>query len=71
MESAWRKSTWSDGSGGGCVSVADLGDHCAVRDSVNPGPYFVVSKRSWRAFVAMVRQGAFGAPVRPERSDGM
>lgn len=58
-EFSWRKSTWSEGGGGGCVSVAHLGDRCAVMDSRTPGPYFVVSMTSWRAFVAAVKRGEF------------
>ncbi|MFE3452634.1 DUF397 domain-containing protein [Nonomuraea sp. NPDC059194] len=75
-EFPWRKSTWSDGGGGGCVSVAHLGADCAVGDSRNPGPYLLVSLGSWRAFVAGVKRGEFGpvtsgAPSqRPLTSEG-
>lgn len=54
----WRKSTRSD-SQGSCVSVANLGTYCAVRDSKNIDRYFIVSLSSWRAFVAMVKCGEF------------
>ncbi|MER7359762.1 MULTISPECIES: DUF397 domain-containing protein [Nonomuraea] len=75
-EFPWRKSTWSDGTGGGCVSVAHLGNGCAIRDSKDPGPYLLVSLGSWRAFIEGIRRGQFepvkdGAPPqRPLRSDG-
>ncbi|MEU7916151.1 DUF397 domain-containing protein [Microbispora bryophytorum] len=59
-EFSWHKSTWSDNGGGGCVSVANLGDRCAIRDSRTAGPYFVVSMISWRAFVAAIKRGEFG-----------
>jgi hypothetical protein len=55
---SWHKSTRSD-SQGGCVSVADLGTYCAVRDSKNIDQYFVVPMSSWRAFVADVKRGRF------------
>ncbi|MFD1938222.1 MULTISPECIES: DUF397 domain-containing protein [Nonomuraea] len=75
-EFPWRKSTWSDGTGGGCVTVAHLGADCAISDSRNPGPYVLVSLGSWRAFIAGVKKGEFGrvasgAPAqRPNPSDG-
>ncbi|MFC6900256.1 DUF397 domain-containing protein [Nonomuraea dietziae] len=55
-EFPWRKSTWSDGTGGGCVSVAHLGNGCAIRDSKDPGPYLLVSLGSWRAFIEGIRR---------------
>ncbi|MGN9836643.1 DUF397 domain-containing protein [Nonomuraea sp. H19] len=60
---SWHKSTWSNEQGG-CVSVANLGLHCAVRDSKNVDRYFVVSLSSWRAFVTGVKEGKFGFPGR-------
>ncbi|MFI7615323.1 DUF397 domain-containing protein [Nonomuraea terrae] len=57
--SLWRKSSWSDNQGG-CVTVANLGSHCAVKDSKDlDGEGFVVSKEAWRAFVAAVKRGEF------------
>ena len=49
----WRKSTFSNGSGGDCVEVArNLPGIVAVRDSKNPnGPKLVVSAATWRAFL--------------------
>ena len=50
----WRKSTYSNGSGGNCVEVADLPNGRAVRDSKHPeGPILVFTKGR----VASVRPG--------------
>ncbi len=52
----WRKSTYSNGTGGECVEVADLPDGRAVRDSKHPeGPILVFTRDEWRAFAAKVR----------------
>ena len=48
----WRKSTYSNGSGGNCVEVADLPNGRAVRDSKHPqGPVLEFTRDAWRAFV--------------------
>ena len=48
----WRKSSYSNGSGGACVEVADVGPAIAVRDSKDPnGPHLDVTERAWQAFV--------------------
>ena len=48
----WRKSTYSNGSGGNCVEIADLPNGRAVRDSRHPqGPILVFTPDTWRAFV--------------------
>lgn len=59
--SAWRKSSFSNGTGGNCVEVADLADgHRAVRDSKNPtGPVLIFTPAEWAAFTAGVRDGEF------------
>jgi len=53
----WRKSSYSNGSGGDCVQVAlGIAEVVAVRDSKNPdGLRLVFSHEEWRAFVAAVR----------------
>ncbi|MDH6113981.1 hypothetical protein P3T36_002802 [Kitasatospora sp. MAP12-15] len=58
----WRKSTYSNGSGG-CVEVADgYADLMPVRDSKDPeGPALVFPVASFAAFVAGVKAGDFGA----------
>ena len=51
----WRKSTYSNGSGGNCVEVADLPSGRAVRDSKHPeGPTLVFTREGWRAFVQAI-----------------
>jgi uncharacterized protein DUF397 len=48
----WRKSTYSNGTGGECVEVAHLPSGQAVRDSKHPqGPVLVFTSDAWRAFV--------------------
>lgn len=53
----WRKSTFSNGSGGNCVDVAlNLPGVVAVRDSKNPhGPVLVVSGDEWASFITRLR----------------
>jgi hypothetical protein len=53
----WRKSTYSNGSGGNCVEVADLPNGRAVRDSKHPGPILVFTREGWRAFVKGIEAG--------------
>lgn len=56
---AWRKSVKSQNNGG-CVEVADLGDHVALRDSKNPtGPVLVFTAFEWECFVDGVDKGEF------------
>lgn len=57
----WRKSTFSNGSGGDCVEVAaNLDGIVAVRDSKNPhGPALIFTPGEWRTFAAGVKSGEF------------
>ncbi|MGH3822455.1 MAG: DUF397 domain-containing protein [Pseudonocardiaceae bacterium] len=57
----WRKASYSNGNGGNCVEVADLGGgHRAVRDSKNPtGPALTCSAAHWAVFTAGIRTGVF------------
>jgi hypothetical protein len=51
----WRKSTYSNGTGGNCVEVADLPNGRAVRDSKHPGgPILMFTREGWRAFVQAI-----------------
>ncbi|MCK7627331.1 DUF397 domain-containing protein [Streptomyces sp. RS10V-4] len=66
----WRKSSYSNTSGGQCVEVATHGHrqhHDApalvpVRDSKDPGRTpLVFGAAAWGAFIGAVRVGGFGA----------
>lgn len=46
----WTKSSYSNGAGGMCVEVADLGDGVAVRDSKDPNTVLVFTTDEYRAF---------------------
>ncbi|MFF7150521.1 DUF397 domain-containing protein [Streptomyces jietaisiensis] len=54
----WHKSSYSDGSGGNCLEVAD--GHPAVvpvRDSKNPhGPKLVFRASAWKPFVENLKR---------------
>ncbi|MEU6918294.1 DUF397 domain-containing protein [Streptomyces olindensis] len=56
-EGTWRKSSYSGGSGGDCLEMAD--GHAVlvpVRDSKNPhGPKLVFRATAWAAFVANLK----------------
>ncbi|WP_374982657.1 DUF397 domain-containing protein [Streptomyces fradiae] len=60
----WRKSSYSNGTGGDCLEVADgFPGVLPVRDSKRPaGPALVVAAGAWAPFVAAVRAGRLGAP---------
>jgi hypothetical protein len=47
---SWRKSSYSGGSGGNCVEVADQAEHVLVRDTkqVGTGPVLRFSVDAWR-----------------------
>jgi hypothetical protein len=64
----WRKSTYSNGSGGNCVEVADLPNGPAVRDSKHPEePILVFTREAWRAFVQGIGAGELRAELEPGR----
>ena len=53
----WRKSTYSNGTGGDCVEIAGMpgGGH-ALRDSKNPdGPKLTFTSDQWRTFTEGVK----------------
>ncbi len=57
----WRKSSYSNGLGGCCVEIAQLGRACAVRDSKDPnGPALTCTAAQWSAFVTRLCAGEFG-----------
>ncbi|MEV8454875.1 DUF397 domain-containing protein [Streptomyces sp. NPDC052095] len=52
----WRKSSYSGGSQGDCLEVADGHASVPVRDSKNPtGPAILFTAHGWSAFVAAVK----------------
>ncbi|MFD3483349.1 DUF397 domain-containing protein [Streptomyces sp. NPDC058665] len=52
----WRKSSYSNGAGGECVEVAELGGVTAVRDSkVAGGPRVDIPQAAWADFVGALR----------------
>ncbi|MFJ2672388.1 DUF397 domain-containing protein [Streptomyces sp. NPDC087525] len=60
---AWRKSSYSENAGGGCVEVSD--GHpvtVPVRDSKNPhGPAILFPTGHWSTFVTAVKHGQLPA----------
>ncbi|WP_405478505.1 DUF397 domain-containing protein [Streptomyces sp. NBC_00009] len=58
-DSAWRKSSYSDGTGNSCVEVAETPTGIGLRDSKNPtGPALLLTPATWTRFITHVR--AFG-----------
>ncbi len=59
----WRKSSYSNGSGGDCVEVAvNLPSRIAVRDSKDrEGPALTFTPAQWRTFTASIKNGDFGS----------
>nr|WSW71538.1 DUF397 domain-containing protein [Streptomyces sp. NBC_00995] len=52
----WRKSSYSNGTGGECVEMAEIHDSVGVRDSKQDGgPHISVTRSSWSAFVSSLR----------------
>ena len=57
----WRRSSYSNGTGGECVEAAFIGDDTAVRDSKQPlQGQFRVSAETWAHFVRSVRAHELG-----------
>lgn len=60
----WRKSSYSNGSGGNCIEVGDnFPSAVPVRDSkrTDDGPVLVFPADDWAAFVSAVKVGRFSA----------
>ncbi|WP_370414162.1 DUF397 domain-containing protein [Streptomyces fradiae] len=55
----WRKSSYSNTSGGNCLEVAvNAAGLVPVRDSTRPtGPVLVLTAAAWAPFVEAVRRG--------------
>jgi hypothetical protein len=57
-QAKWHKSSHS--SANGCVEIARVKGHIAVRDSKDQqGPVLVFTPTEWRAFLKGVRDGQF------------
>ena len=68
----WRKSSYSNGTGGNCVEVADLPSGRAVRDSKHPeGPILVFAREGWQAFVQSIQAGELCAELEPGQAAGI
>ncbi|MGW6272500.1 DUF397 domain-containing protein [Streptomyces sp. NPDC055060] len=53
----WRKSSYSNGSGGECVEVAAMEHTVLVRDSKRPGTTLIVVRAlAWSDFLGALRQ---------------
>jgi hypothetical protein len=60
-QARWRKSSLS--SANGCVEVAQVEGHIAVRDSKHKqGSVLVFTPIEWRSFLGGVREGEFDLP---------
>jgi hypothetical protein len=55
-ETAWFKSSYSDGTGQNCLETAPLPTTIAVRDSKTPtGPALLLPPTAWTAFITHIR----------------
>src|SRR5437016_14644410 len=67
----WRKSTYSNGTGGNCIEVADLPSGRAVRVSKHPeGPTLVFTREWWQAFVQGIQAAELCAEIEPVQAAG-
>ncbi|MFZ4266382.1 DUF397 domain-containing protein [Streptomyces arboris] len=58
----WRKSSYSGGSQGECLEVADGHATVPVRDSKSPaGPALAFSPQGWTRFVTALKDGELSA----------
>ncbi|WP_371677717.1 DUF397 domain-containing protein [Streptomyces sp. NBC_01276] len=64
---SWRKSSYSNGTGGECVEVADgVTGLVPVRDSkVRGGPILMLSAAAWGPFVSALKGGPAPEGPRP------
>jgi hypothetical protein len=56
-ELSWRKSSFSGGSGGNCVEVADNGGHVLVRDTRahGHGPVHRYTPAQWQTLITIIK----------------
>jgi Domain of unknown function (DUF397) len=58
ISETWRKSSYSGGSGGNCVEVADATGRVLVRDTKNrDGGTLSIPADVWRKFTATLKRG--------------
>ncbi|GES32951.1 hypothetical protein San01_54390 [Streptomyces angustmyceticus] len=59
----WRKSSYSNGTGGECIEVADgVPGLVPVRDSKAPkGPALLIGVDAWGGFLTAVKGGSLGS----------
>ncbi|MBQ0988189.1 DUF397 domain-containing protein [Streptomyces sp. F63] len=59
----WRKSSYSNSTGGDCVEVScESAAAVPVRDSKDPhGPVIAFTAGGWGSFIAAVKRGELGA----------
>lgn len=56
VRAAWRKSSYSNGSGGTCVELAVRPGGTGVRDSKNPaGGTLIFARSAWNAFSSTLK----------------
>ncbi|MEU9736113.1 DUF397 domain-containing protein [Streptomyces sp. NPDC048002] len=54
----WFKSSYSSGSGGDCVEIANAGPSVLIRDSKRPkDAILTVGTQGWTAFIRMAARG--------------
>ncbi|OEU96411.1 DUF397 domain-containing protein [Streptomyces oceani] len=57
VRTSWRKSSYSNGSGGDCVEVATPAHALLVRDSKRPtGPTLTFHHPTWHTFLTQLRE---------------
>jgi hypothetical protein len=67
-ELSWRKSSYSGGSGGNCVEVADHDHRVIVRDTKDrTGPVLAFTPDAWRRFADQLKQSLAPGPNRARR----
>lgn len=56
-EISWRKSSYSGGSGGNCVEIADRAGRVLVRDTkqAGTGPVLAFTASAWRRFAGELK----------------
>lgn len=64
-ELSWRKSSYSGGSGGNCIEVADHDHHMMVRDTkqTTAGPVLRFTPAAWRRFADRLKRSLAPDPT--------